>query len=169
MACRQRRLPLGLAQEQAFGRHRMIRRRAEGLALQRLRPRVVMVGDLLEALRARVVDKRIERDGRARQVIEQRGEAVMEEREPMFHALVLAPGRDRLVKRVVAGDGAEQLDIALAEGAAHVRRQRHFAHGKKMKRFRAAPRVRCVLGSKARSCSSVSPKKSRRTGSPPGG
>ncbi len=132
---RQRLLPLGLAQEQALGRHRMIRRRAEGLALERLRARVVMIGDLLEPLRARVVDQRIERDGGVRQIVEQRGEAVMEERQPMLHALVLAPGRDRLVKRVVAGDRAEQLDIALAEGAPHLRRQRHLAHGKKLKRL----------------------------------
>ena len=43
-----RRLPVRLAQEHAVGRHGMIRRRAEGLALERLRARVVMVGDLLE-------------------------------------------------------------------------------------------------------------------------
>ncbi len=39
----------------------MIRRRAERLALERLRARVVMVGDLLEPPVARIVDQRIER------------------------------------------------------------------------------------------------------------
>ena len=48
----------------------MIRRRAEGLALERLRACVVMVGDLFQPARARVVDQRVERDAGARQIIE---------------------------------------------------------------------------------------------------
>ena len=46
----------------------------------------------------------------------------------MFHALMLPPGRDRLVERVVAGDRAEQSDVTLAEGADDFGRQRHLAH-----------------------------------------
>ena len=121
-------LPVSLAQEQALWRHGMIRRRAEGLALERLRARIVMVGDLLEPLLACVVDQRIETDHCARQIIEQRREAVVEQRQPMLHALMLSPGRDQLVERVVAGDGTEQLDITLTEGTSHLRRQRHLAH-----------------------------------------
>ena len=50
LPARKRPLPVRLAEEHALGRHGMIRRRAEGLALERLRARVVMVGDLLEPL-----------------------------------------------------------------------------------------------------------------------
>ncbi len=64
-----------------------------------------MVGDLLEPLRARIVDQRVERDGGARQIIEQRGEPIVKQRQPMLHALMLAPGRDQLVERVVAVTG----------------------------------------------------------------
>src|SRR6202162_5872680 len=108
------RLPIRLAEEHALGRHGMIRRRAEGLALERLRAGVVMVGDLLEPLGARIVHHRIEGGDGARQIIEQGGKAVMEERQPMLHALMLAPYRDRLVERVVAGDRAEQPGLTLA-------------------------------------------------------
>ena len=41
----------------------MIRRRAERFALERLSARVVMVGDLLQSPGARVIVKRVERDG----------------------------------------------------------------------------------------------------------
>ena len=117
----------------------MIRRRAERLALERLRARVVMVGDLLEPSGARIVDQRVEGDDRARQIVEQRGETIVEERQPVLHALMLTPCRDRLVERVVARDRAEQRDIALAEGAPHLRRERHLAHGQKL--HEVAPRL----------------------------
>ncbi len=48
------------------------------------------------------------------------------------------PAEIELVKRVVAGDGTEQRDIALAEVRAHLRRQRHLAHGKELEGL-AAP------------------------------
>ena len=95
-------LPVGLGEKQALGRHRIIGRRAEGLALQRLLARLVMVLDLLEPLRPRVVVQRIEGHDRVRQIVEQRLQPLMEQRQPMLHALMLAPGGDRLVERIVA-------------------------------------------------------------------
>ena len=68
----------------------MIRRGAEGFPLQRLDPRFVVVGDLLEALGAGVVIERIEGDHGVGQIIEQRLEPLMEQWQPMLHALVLA-------------------------------------------------------------------------------
>ena len=52
----------------------------------------------------------------------------MEQRQPVLHALMLAAGRNRLVERIVSCDRTEQLHVALAEGAAHVRRERKLAH-----------------------------------------
>jgi hypothetical protein len=133
------RLPVGLAEKQALRRNGMIKRRAEGLALERLCAGIVMVGNLLEPLRPRVVDERIEADDRTRQIVEQSLEPVVEQRQPMLHALVLAPRRDRLVKRVLARHRAEQLHIALAEVATHLGRQRHLAHRQKL--YLLAPRL----------------------------
>ena len=144
-ACK-RRLPVRLAQEHAVGRHGVIRRRAEGLALERLRARVVMVGDLLEPALARIVEQRIERDAGFGQIVEQRDQAIVEQRQPMLHALMLAPRRDRLVERVVAGDRTEQSDITLAEGADDLGRQRHLAHRQELHRLRAAPRSAACRG-----------------------
>src|SRR3990170_6943402 len=79
LAARQRLLPLGLAQEHALRRYGMVRRRAERLALKRLRARIVMVGDLLEPSGTRIVDQRVQRDDGARQIVEQGSEAVVEE------------------------------------------------------------------------------------------
>jgi hypothetical protein len=84
-----------------------------------------VVSDLLQP--RGVVGEQIERDGGAA-VLEQRGKGIVEQRQPMLHALMLAPRRDRLVQRIVAGDRAEQSDITLAEGADDLGRQRHLAH-----------------------------------------
>src|SRR5262249_17257244 len=110
----------------------MVRRRAERLALERLRACIVMVGHLLQPLGAGVIDQRVEADHNLRQIIEQRVETVMELWQPMLHALMLAPGRHRLVERVVSGGRSEELHIALAEGAADVRRERKLAHRQKL-------------------------------------
>ena len=66
-----------------------------------------MIFDLVQACGAGVVGERVEAHHRAGQVVEQRGELVMEQRQPVLHALVLMPRRDRLVERVVALDGTE--------------------------------------------------------------
>ena len=47
----------------------------------------------------------------------------------MLHALMLTPGRDQLVERIVAPHRAEQLDIAGAEALARLLGQRRLAHG----------------------------------------
>ena len=57
----------------------------------------------------------VEHHGGARHVIEQGLEALVEQRQPVFHAHVPAPRRDRLVERVVAARRAEQGAVAGAE------------------------------------------------------
>ena len=58
----------------------------------------------------------------------------------MLHALMLAPGGDRLVERIVAPHRAEQLDIAGAEALARLLGQRRLAHGQQRDRIEAAER-----------------------------
>ena len=130
-------MPVALGEKQALGRHGIVRRRAEGLALQRLLARLVVILDLLEPLRPRVVVQRIEGDDRVRQIVEQGLQPLMEQRQPMLHALMLAPGGDRLVERIVAADRAEQLDIAGAEALARLLGQRRLAHGQERDRIEA--------------------------------
>ena len=87
----QRLLPVLLGEEQALGRHWVIGRRAEGFALERLLARLVVILDLLEPLRPRVVVQRIEGHDRVRQIVEQSLQPLMEQRQPVLHALMLAP------------------------------------------------------------------------------
>ena len=85
-----------------------------------------MIVDLLETAGYRVLDKVIERHGRARHVVEQRFQRGMEQRQPMLHAGITGAGADRLVQRIGRGDGAEHLDVARAEQALGVRPERQF-------------------------------------------
>ena len=137
----QRRLPIGLGEEQALRRHGIVGRRAEGLALKRLLARFVMVVDLLQALGAGVVVERIEGDHGVRQIVEQGLQALMEQRQPMLHALMLAAGRDQLIERIVAPHRAEQLHIAGAESPARLLGQRRFAHGEQRDGIEAGERA----------------------------
>src|SRR4249920_2298869 len=105
----QRRLPILFGEEHALGRHGIVGWRAEGFALQRLLTRLVVVLDLLQALGARVVIERIEGDDGVRHMVEQSLEALMEQRQPMLHALMLAADRYRFIERVVAPHRTEQL------------------------------------------------------------
>ena len=58
--------------------------RASRTLAQRRAPCLVIIGDLRQAFACRLLHERLQSDGRARQVIEQRFQALMEERQPMF-------------------------------------------------------------------------------------
>ncbi len=57
----------------------------------------------------------IETDGRLGHIVEQGLEALVEQRQPMFHARVALPGADRLIQRVGARRRTELFDVAAAE------------------------------------------------------
>ena len=86
-------LPFLLVKEHAVGGDRMIRRRAERLPLQRLCSRIVVIRNLLKPVLTRIVGQRIECDNGARQIVEQRVELLVEQRQPVLHALMLLPRR----------------------------------------------------------------------------
>ena len=94
--------------------------------------RLVQVGDELQPRIPRLFGLGIEADKRARKIVEQHIETIVEQRQPMFHALVLTTGGDRLVKRIVARHRAEQLHVTLAKLAPHLRPQRKLAHRQKL-------------------------------------
>jgi hypothetical protein len=96
-------------------RHRLVGRRAERLGLARIAPRRVVLADQLEALADRFVRHVVERHRCARQIVEQRIETVVEQRQPVFLARIATPRADRLVERIVTLGAAEQFDVAAAE------------------------------------------------------
>ncbi len=69
-----------------------------------------------------------EEDQRARHIIEQRVEMIVEQRQPMFHALMLAARAHRFIKRIVIR-GPERRHIAAAEAADGFGIERGFAGG----------------------------------------
>ena len=121
----------------ALGWNRLVGRRAKGLLLERGKPRVVVLGNLLKAARHRLFGEVIEAHGHARQIVEQRLQVVVEQRQPVLLARVALPRADGLVERIVAGRAAKQLHVAAAEellrllaecDLAH-RQQRELLHG----------------------------------------
>ena len=80
------------------------------------------------ALGDRLVRQMVEDDRRVGQIVEQRLQPLVEERQPVLHAGEAAAFADRGVERVVARRRAERLDVVAAEAADRLRRQRHLAH-----------------------------------------
>ena len=69
---------------------------------QRVLARLVVVGDLREPLARGVLGQRLEDHRRARHIVEQRVEPVVEQRQPVLHAGMAAAFAHRLVEQVVA-------------------------------------------------------------------
>ena len=108
--------PFVFGQIEPVRRQRLVDRAAAGM-LHRLAPRLVIVGDLLEALARGVLALRLDRDRRAVEIVEQRVHPLLEQRQPVLHAGMAAAFADRLVQRIVALRRAEGRDIAHAEAA----------------------------------------------------
>ena len=82
---------------------------------QRLHARLVIVPDLVEAFARGVVGKRFEHDRRARHVIEDAIEPLVEQRQPMLHAGMAATLAYRGIDEIVRGRRAKGFDIAETE------------------------------------------------------
>ena len=108
-------LQLVAVEIEALGGQRPVYRLARRRAGRRVAPRRVIIRDRREPCLARLVEQRVENHRRAGQIIEDRVEPVMEDRQPVLDARVLAPGADRLVERILCGHRTEQLAVADAE------------------------------------------------------
>ena len=82
----------------------------------------------------RVLGPRVEHEGRVSDIVEERVEAFVEERQPVLEADRPAALADRGVKIVVARRRAEFLGVSLAEAADRLRRQPRFAHRHEIER-----------------------------------
>ena len=136
-----------------------------GAALgERLPPRFVVVLDLSEALVGGVFRQRLERDHRPRQIVEDRLQAVVEQRQPMLHAGVTAAFGHRLVEQVVGRGRTEGFDIAEPEAPDGFGGQLELGDRNQVEGAQLVGGA-LALGVEALIDSSVSPKKSSRTGS----
>ena len=96
--------------------------------LQRDQARLVLVGDPVPPREAGGRKLVVQHDRGAGQVVEQRLEPVVEERQPVFDTRVLAPRADCLVKRVVGTGGAELDPVGLAEPGDRGFVKHHLGH-----------------------------------------
>ena len=110
--------PFGFGQIEPVRRQRLVGRAA--VARERLLARLVVVLDLRQPLARGVLGQRLQDHRRARHVVEQRVEPVVEQRQPVLHAGMAAALAHRLVQQVLGIGGAERRDIAGAEFADRV-------------------------------------------------
>ena len=129
-AARQRAVPVALAQIQPFGRQGAIGRPA--LAHRGVPPGLIGVAGQVPALAPGRFDLIVEEQaGIVGQIVEQRLQPVVEQRQPVLHALpprALADGR---IERIVARR-AEQAEIAGPEPRDAVGVQQGLGHGSQM-------------------------------------
>ena len=106
--------PFGFGEIKPLRRQRLIGRAAAGL-IDRVLARLIIVGDLRQPLVRGFLGQRLDGDRRAVDIIEQRLQAVVEQRQPVLHAGGAAALAHRFVEHVVGRGGAEGRDIAGAE------------------------------------------------------
>ncbi len=98
------------------------------LARRDIAPRAVEFLDLLQPCQHCLVALVVERERRRGQIVEQRFQFLVEQRQPVFDADRAPSGTDRFVERIVMADGPEQLAIAGAEALDRRLVEQHLAH-----------------------------------------
>jgi len=111
----QRLCPGSFVQVQRRRRRRFVDRVDPRLGGQRLAAVVVLVGDGFPARRAHGGGLVVQHHRGIGQVVEDGFQPGMKEAQPMLHPLMLAPGADRLVERIVLPRGAEFHPVGLPE------------------------------------------------------
>ena len=145
-------------------RHRLIGRRPERLRLEAFDTRLIMLLDLLEAPLDRLLAQLIKASPAHRRYSRTRFQGLMEERQPVLHAADNAAPHSPPDRADHPPSPRQTPPHISDETAASPRRRAHTQlTGIKMS-FWTSLRVRCVSGSNALIDSSVSPKKSSRTG-----
>ena len=125
--------PFTLREVKSVRRQRLIGRTAAVL-IERLLARLIIVGDLRQPFVGGLFGQRLEDDGRAAHIIEQRFQTFVEQRQPVLHAGVAAALGDGGIEHVIGAGGAEGCDIAGAEGADSVAGELEFGHRHEIKR-----------------------------------
>ena len=77
--------------------------------------RFILIFDAVPARQPRPGDLIVQRDGGVRQIVKQGFQFFVKERQPVFRALMFAPGADGLIKRIVGACRAKFQPVALAK------------------------------------------------------
>ena len=125
--------PFAFGEIEPVRRQRLVGRAGSGL-IERLFARLIIIGDLREALVGGFFGQRLDSDGRCAEIVEQRFQALVEQRQPMLHAGVAAALADRFVEHVVGGCCAERRDVTGAEQPDGVRGELKLGHGHEIER-----------------------------------
>ena len=134
--------PFVLGEIEPVGRQRLVDSAAAGM-LKGLAPRFVIVRYLLETLARGVLALRLDRNGGAVEIIEQRIHALLEQREPVLHPGMAAALADGFIKLIAALRRAEGGDIAHPEAADGLRGQLEFRDRNQVERTHVE---QCALG-----------------------
>ena len=111
----QARLPRRIIQIQQPRRAGLVNGIQPPLGRHRLGARLILIGDAIPAGQPRRRHLIVEHHRCARQIVEQGFQPLMEKRQPVLHALMLAPRCYRLVQRIIGPGGAELDAVGLAE------------------------------------------------------
>ena len=114
-------LPLGAVQVEPLGHQRPVGPAAGFAGAFEPPAGLIEVDNGLEPCLADFIGLVVERDRRLGKVVEKGLERLVEQRQPMLHARVKPPGRDRLIERIVARYGAEGFAVAGAEARNAIR------------------------------------------------
>ena len=126
-------LPLTFAEIKPRGRQRLIVRLAGTLRVSRAACRII-IGDERNALMGRVVGATVEHERRIAEIVKDRIELVVQQRQPMFDADGAAAFADRCIEIVARGRCAELGRVALAEALDQFGCQTRFAHRHEIER-----------------------------------
>mmetsp|Transcript_23829 Transcript_23829/g.43063 ORF Transcript_23829/g.43063 Transcript_23829/m.43063 type:complete len:481 (-) Transcript_23829:1871-3313(-) len=108
-------LPRGIIQIKPTGRGRFVNTVHLRPVRHRQTARLVLVLDAVPPGQTAGGHMFIQCHGRIWQIIKQRLKMVVEKRHPMLGTLMLAPGTDRLIERIIGASGAELQPVGLAE------------------------------------------------------
>ncbi len=128
-------LPRGVVQIEQPRRGWLVDRVHPPLGRHRLAPRVILVGDAFPPRQAGGRHLIVQHHRGVGQIVEQRLQPLVEERQPMLHPLMLAPGADRLVQRIVRPGGAELDPVVLPEPGDRRLVEDHLGHRRKFDRL----------------------------------
>ena len=122
-------LPVLLGDVESIRRERLVGAGVNRLHFASADAGLIIIFDEFEPSGLRLFYLRVKRYDGIRQIIENGFERLMEQRQPMFHTLMLAAFTDGLIERIIIRRGSEFGDIARAETADDVGIKLDFAGG----------------------------------------
>ena len=133
--------PFLLREIERIGLQRLVGCGAEGFLVQRFAPRIMELGDLLETCAHRLIGRMVERDRHFAHMIEDGFELLVEERQPMLHALIAPAVGHRFIKGIIDVKAAEGGCVGRAEAPDRLGCEQHLACRMEHERAQCAGRA----------------------------